>query len=69
MRGEDGDDLDWAGFESAGFACVGEAGFCAAAAAAARIEDTKTARKILFMLNLTTLELILSDLILLELAL
>lgn len=35
-----------------------------AAAAAANIENTKIARKILFMLDLTTLDLILSDLIL-----
>ena len=34
-----------------------------AAAAAAKIENTKTERKILFMLDLTTLELILSDLL------
>jgi hypothetical protein len=69
LRGEDGDDLDWAAFESAGFASAGEEGAFCAAAAAGRIENIKTAQKILFMLDLTMLKLVLSDLILLELIL
>jgi hypothetical protein len=55
LRAEDGDDLPWDSFESAGFAPAGA--FCPTAAAA-KIEITKMARKIRFMLDLTQLELI-----------
>ena len=55
--------MEAAGLES------GEDGLVCAAAATAKIENTKMARNILFMLDLTTLELIPPDLILLELIL
>jgi hypothetical protein len=50
--------LDEAALESAALS-EGEAGLDCAAPAAARKDKTKTERKILFMLDLTTLELIL----------
>jgi hypothetical protein len=65
LRAEDGDDLDGA-LESASWDGLDGDELLCAAATAAKIENTKTARKILFMLDLTTLELILPDSVLLE---
>jgi hypothetical protein len=58
LWGEAGAGLESLGFVSAGFS-AGVAGVvCADATAAVRNENTKAMRKILFMLDLTTLELI-----------
>jgi hypothetical protein len=56
LRGEGCPDFEEAALESAGLAAAGEEGLVCAAAAAARKENAKTARKIRFMLDLTMLE-------------
>jgi hypothetical protein len=65
LRAEDGEDLDGA-LESAAWDELPWDEVVCAAAATAKMENTKIARKILFMLDLTTLELILPDSVLLE---
>lgn len=67
MRGEACADLDGAALESANEDSAGVDGLVCAAAAAARMEETKMPRKILFMLDLRTLDSILPEMVLLDL--
>jgi hypothetical protein len=60
--------LDSAALESAGLASAGADGLVCADTTAAKKNNTKAARKIRFMLDLTTLELIPRELFVLELS-